>query len=389
MAIPITVPRLDWSMDEGTFAGWLKKDGDQVKPGDLLFVLESDKATAEIEALDAGILRIPPEAPRPGDKVLVGQVLAHLVAEGETAPPAPVAQQAAAVSAPREAVQATAAAAPTSRHRPASSPRARRVAAELGVDWRGLPGSGRNGRVRERDVRAAAGRPSGGRLIPHTAIRRAIAARMVAGVTEAAPVTLTSKADVTNLVSLRRQFQGAAAADGFVPGYLDLFLRLAAVALRQHPLLQAQWRAEGLWVPDRIDVAVAVDTEAGLLVPVVRAADRLTLREVAARCRDLSARARAGKLTPGEMRDATFTVTNLGGLGIDAFTPIIHLPQCAVLGVGRVVREPGIDGERVVPHDVVTLSLTFDHRVLDGAAAARFLQTLRGCLAHPAPWLIP
>src|SRR5262249_50303324 len=159
------------------------------------------------------------------------------------------------------------------------SPRARRVAAELGVDWAGLRGSGRNGRIRERDVRAAATASPDGRLIPHTTIRRTVAARMVAGVTQAAPVTLTTKAEATNLVNLRAQFRAAGAPED-VPGYTDLVVKLAAVALRQHPLLQAQWRDDGLFVPDRIDVAVAVDTEAGLLAPVVREVDRLTLRQV-------------------------------------------------------------------------------------------------------------
>jgi pyruvate dehydrogenase E2 component (dihydrolipoamide acetyltransferase) len=131
-----------------------------------------------------------------------------------------------------------------------------------------------------------------------------------------------------------------------------------------------------------------VDTDAGLLVPVVRAADRLTLREITAQSRDLVAQARAGRLTAAQMQNATFTITNLGSLGIDAFTPIIHLPQCAVLGVGRIVREPVVIEDRVVPRERVTLSLTFDHRVVDGAPAARFLDSLRTCIEQPAPWLI-
>jgi pyruvate dehydrogenase E2 component (dihydrolipoamide acetyltransferase) len=389
VAVAITTPRLGWSMEEGTFAGWLKQDGDQVARGDPLFQLESDKSTEEIEALDEGVLRIPPDAPKPGDTVKVGQVLAYLVAEGEEVPTgdrdegvknqeeSPVAPLPAHAS-PRTAVG-----------KPAISPRARRVAAELGVDWVGLRGSGRDGRIRERDVRAAATARPGGRLIPHTTVRRTVAARMVAGVTQAAPVTLTSKADATNLVNLRAQFRASGAREDEVPGYTDLVVRLAAVGLREHPLLQAQWRDDGLFVPDRIDIAVAVDTEAGLLAPVIREVDRLTLRQVAARSRELIAQARAGRLSAEQLRDATFTVTNLGGLGVDAFTPIINLPQCAVLGVGRIVREPGVVEDRVVPRDVLTLSLTFDHRVVDGAPAAQFLEALRRCLEQPAPWLMP
>jgi pyruvate dehydrogenase E2 component (dihydrolipoamide acetyltransferase) len=259
----------------------------------------------------------------------------------------------------------------------------------LGVDCGPLQGTGRNGRIRERDVRAAAAAVApGGRLIPHTATRRTIAARMVAGVTQAAPVTLTTRVDATNLVNLRDQFR-AAASDDLVPSYTDLVVKLAAVTLLRHPLLQAQWRDDGLLVPDRVDIAVAVDTDAGLLVPVIRTADKLTLRQLAARSRELIAQARAGRLTAEQMRDATFTVTNLGGHGVEAFTPILHLPQAAVLGVGRIVREPAVRDDRIVPRDLLTLSLTFDHRVVDGAPAARFLDALRGCLEQPAPYLLP
>jgi pyruvate dehydrogenase E2 component (dihydrolipoamide acetyltransferase) len=384
-------------MEEGTFVEWLKRDGDPVRPGDSLFVLEGEKAAENVEALDAGILRLTRESPKPGEVVKVGQLIAYLAAEGEPAPAGNSTPKAVEVPAPGAALigaehapEPAASPAAPAREGPASSPRARRVAAELGIDWRGLHGSGRGGRIRERDVRAAAADQPQGRLIAHTNIRRTIAAHMVAGVTHAAPVTLTTKADATNLVNLRGQFKAAAASpDDLVPSYTDLVLKLTAAALRQHPLLQAQWRDDGLFVPDRIDMALAVDTEAGLLAPVVRGADRLTLRQVAARTRELSAHARAGKLTAADLRDATFTVTNLGMFGIDAFTPILHLPQSAVLGVGRIVREPAVVEDRVAPRDAVTLSLTFDHRVVDGAPAARFLDALRRCLEQPAPWLLP
>jgi pyruvate dehydrogenase E2 component (dihydrolipoamide acetyltransferase) len=260
------------------------------------------------------------------------------------------------------------------------------MAQELGIDCATLKGTGRNGRVRERDVRAAATAVPAGRLIPHTAARKVLAARMLAGVAQAAPVTLTTKADATNLVNLRSQF--AAASPQEVPGYTDLIVKLSGAALRQHPLLQAQWRDDGLFVPERIDVAVAVDAEEGLLAPVLRGVDRLSLRQVSAQLRELIERARTGRLGAEQVGGATFTVTNLGMFGVDAFTPIITLPQCAVLGVGRMVREPVVVEDRIVPRDQLTLSLTFDHRVLDGAPAARFLETLRQNIEQPAPWLI-
>jgi pyruvate dehydrogenase E2 component (dihydrolipoamide acetyltransferase) len=212
---------------------------------------------------------------------------------------------------------------------------------------------------------------------------------MVAGVTQAAPVTLTTKADATNLVNVREQFRASSTDGKLVPSYTDLIVKLTATALRQHPLLQAQSRDDGLFVPERIDIAVAVDSDAGLLVPVVRGADRLTLREVTVRSQELISAARAGKLTAEQMRDATFTISNLGSLGIDAFTPIIHLPQCAVLGIGRIVREPTVVGDAILPRKRMTLSLTFDHRVVDGAPAARFLDTLRRAIETPVPLLLP
>jgi pyruvate dehydrogenase E2 component (dihydrolipoamide acetyltransferase) len=406
VAVPITVPRLGWSMEEGTFVEWLKQDGDHIVPGDPLFVLESDKAAENIEALDAGILRLGPDAAGPGDKVTVGQVVGHIAAMGEAVEAGvrdrrPEAKLEAlqvrvgqvntqfSVPSTKDPLQAPTPSLSGPRPEPAISPRARRVARELGVEWAGLQGSGRNGRIRERDVRAMAETSPTGDLIPHTSVRRIIAERMVAGVTHTAPVTLTTRIDAANLVNLRSQFRAMARPGEAVPGYTDLVVQLTAAALRQHPRLQAQWRAEGLFVPKCIHIAVAVDTEAGLFVPVLRDADRLTLREVATRIRELIELARTSKLTGDQLRDATFTMTNLGMHGIDAFTPIVHLPQSAVLGVGRIVREPVVRDERVVPGDTMTLSLTFDHRVVDGAPAARFLDMLRRYLEQPAAQLIP
>jgi pyruvate dehydrogenase E2 component (dihydrolipoamide acetyltransferase) len=392
VAIEITVPRLGWSMEEGTFIEWRKADGDRIAPGDTLFVLESEKAAEEIESLDEGVLRIPVDGPKSGDKVLVGQVLAYLVAEGEAAPVARLQLRKAETTAPHQhgriTKERTLIQTGADRRAPAISPRGRRVASELGIEWSGLKGSGRTGRIRECDIRAAAADRTDGRLLPHSKYRRIIAARMVAGITQAAPVTLTARADATNFVMLRNQFKtNVTSPNGITPSYTDLILKLTAVALRQHPLLQAQWRDDGLFVPNRVDIAVAVDTEAGLLVPVVRGVDQLTVGQIAAESHKLIALARAGRLTAEQMRRATFTVSNLGHLGVDAFTPIIQLPQCAVLGVGRIAREPAVVDNRIVPRDRMTLCLTFDHRVIDGAPAARFLDTLRACIEQPSPWL--
>ena len=385
-------------MDEGTFIEWLKRDGDPVRPGEPLFVLESEKAAENIEAIDAGILRIPPDGPKPGETVAVGRVLGFLVAEGEAIPDTETRRHGGTEGGREPEAQARAnAASPSLALRAqgtAITPRARRAARELGIDPVAIRGTGKGGRVRERDVRAAcsplAPREEGASLsrseratIPHTRIRRLTAARMVAGVTQAAPVTLTARVDATELVALRDRLRAATLPDTPSPTYTDVIVKHTAAALRQHPLLQAQWRDDALWIPDGVHIAIAVDTEAGLLAPVIRDADKLDFVQIAARSHALIAEARAGRLGADQMRDATFTITNLGMFGIDAFTPIIHLPQCAVLGIGRIGREPAVVEDRIEPRHVVTLSLTFDHRVVDGAPAARFLSTIRNAIEQP------
>ena len=209
---------------------------------------------------------------------------------------------------------------------------------------------------------------------------------MTASLRAAAPVTLTTTADASNLVNLRNQFK---AAGEVAPGYTDFLVKLAAAALQKHPMLAARWTEEAIVPATSIDIAVAVDAEAGLFAPVVRDVPSLSVRQVAARTRDLAERARRGALTSAEMRGGVFTITNLGAFGVDAFTPIIDHPQCAILGVGRIQRRPTAAGDQVVIRDLVTLSLTFDHRIVDGAPAARFLQTLTQHLENPGPWLMP
>jgi pyruvate dehydrogenase E2 component (dihydrolipoamide acetyltransferase) len=287
------------------------------------------------------------------------------------------------------------------RSTPAISPRARRVARELGVDWAQLDGSGRTGRIRERDVRAAARSGAVGaaptqqtaapsRVQPLTSVRRLIAERMLAAAHSTAPVTLTTRADATNLVSLRNQFKAAAAPPNTaVPTYTDFILKLTAVALQAHPALNACWTEGGIALGEAIHIGIAVDTDAGLLVPVVRDVQTLNLRQIAARCRELIELARVRRLKPDQMQGGSFTITNLGMYGIDAFTPIINVPQCAILGLGRIQREPAVQEDRIVPRDLMTLSLTFDHRAIDGGPAARFLDTLRRSVEQPGPWLVP
>jgi pyruvate dehydrogenase E2 component (dihydrolipoamide acetyltransferase) len=392
MAFEVTVPRLGWSMEEGTFVGWLKADGEQVQVGELLFVLEGDKAQQEIEALDAGVLRLLPDGPRPGDVVTVGQVLAHVAAEGEpisggTGASPPKAREG--VPAPEAPARP-----PPSvgvRRRPAITPRARRAARELGIDWGGIVGTGKGGRIRERDIRSAPSRPPG--MSPRRAAlsptRRAIADRLIRSQRQTAAVTLTTRADATNLVQLREQFkQAARGPHEIIPGFTDFLVKVAASALQEDPTLNARWEGEEILTFAEVHVGVAVDTDAGLVVPVIRDVPGKSLRQVAEESRALAARARDRKLSAAEMGGGTFTVSNLGEFGVDAFTPIINYPECAILGVGRVHSEPAVVDGEIRPRALVTLSLTFDHRCTDGAPAARFLAALRGRVETPAPWLI-
>ena len=208
-----------------------------------------------------------------------------------------------------------------------------------------MQGSGRTGRIRERDVRAATAsiaptaQPSVG------TIRRTIAERMLASHRSTAPVTLTTTADATNLVNLRNQFKAAAEV---VPTYTDFLVKLTAIALQKHPLLNARLDGDRIVTSTTINIGIAVDTDAGLLVPVLRDVPTLSLKQLSAQARDLAERARERKLKADELQGGTFTITNLGALGIDAFTPIINFPECAILGIGRIQRRPAVIGEQIV-----------------------------------------
>jgi pyruvate dehydrogenase E2 component (dihydrolipoamide acetyltransferase) len=379
MATPVTVPRLGWNMEQGVFVGWLKADGAAVRAGETLFTLESDKATEDVEGFDDGILHIPADGPRQGDVVAVGALIGFVLQPGE---PIPAATRPTAAPPQRGQVSGgtdaeAAAGEDMTRARRASSPRARRAAARLGVNWEDATGTGRAGRVRERDVLALAA--TGGR-----SIRRVIAERLLTSHRSTAPVTLMTTVDATKLVTLRNQWKKAAASGGApVPTYTDFLVKLTAAALEKHPVLNSRWE-DGRVVPhEGIHIGIAVDTDAGLFVPVLRDVPRLSLAELASRSHDLSERARQRKLSARELQGGTFTVTSLGAFGIDAFTPIINFPECAVLGVGRIRRCPVVHNDQVVIRDQVTLSLTFDHRITDGAPAARFLQTLSAAVEDP------
>lgn len=383
MPTEIIVPRQGWSMEEAVLSAWHKRDGDVVAVGEPVFALESDKAAQDVESMDAGILFLPISAPKAGDIVRPGQCVAYLLAPGEARPveakpPLPTAPAPAPSSIPEFSQAPVRSAEPSVR----ISPRALRVAESLGIDWRQVHGTGRTGRIRERDIRGSAAAPAGRR--DDSVLRRTIAERLVSSLRESAPVTLHAEVDATELVAWRHRLKLESGAPGkAAPSYTDLLVMLSARALQRHPVLNSRCERGVFTSSPDIHIGLAVDIGEGLVVPVVRDVLRLDLNGLCARTRDLIERARTRKLSPDELRGGTFTLTNLGAFGIDAFTPILNPPECAILGVGRIHQKPVVIRDAITPRDMMTLSLTFDHRACDGAPAARFLQTLRGLIESP------
>lgn len=409
MAIEIVMPKLGWTMEEGVLTEWVKKDGDPVRTGEILFTVESDKALQEVEAFDEGILRIPPDSPVPGSIVKVGGLLAYVVQPGEQAPferadsiqPEPPPPSAPIPVSSARTVDVSPAAVPVRTQETSISPRARRIAGELAVDWSGLKGSGRSGRIVERDIRAEAAKSASENIriasstnatrAPLSGIRRRIADKMVSASHITAPVTLTTEVDATELVRMRAQLKAdPAASQQPVPTFTDLVAKLAAHALGEHPALNGRLEGDEIVTEARVNIGIAVDSERGLLVPVVRDVQAKTLRQVAAESQRLIERTREGKLAAEEMRDGTFTITNLGMYEIDAFTPIINVPESAILGMGRIIRKAVVldETDQTAMRHMMVLSLTFDHRLVDGAPAARFLQRIKQLIEQPYLWLI-
>jgi pyruvate dehydrogenase E2 component (dihydrolipoamide acetyltransferase) len=227
-----------------------------------------------------------------------------------------------------------------------------------------------------------------GQATPITSVRRTIAERMATSAHSVAAVTLTTEADATELVRLREQLESDAAQP--LPAYNDVLAKLVAQALTEHPALNARWEGDTILQATTVNIGIAVDTERGLLVPVLRDVQSKSLRQIAGESAALIDRARSGRITADEMQGGTFTITNLGMYEVDAFTPIINLPECAILGVGRIVPKQVVvdaEAERVAIRHMAFLSLTFDHRLVDGAPAARFLQRVKQYVEKPYLWL--
>lgn len=407
MATRIDMPQLGLTMERGTILQWLKAEGQTVEKGQPVVLIQTEKVEYEVESPAAGtLLKV---IAKEGAEIPVGGVMAILGQPGEDVsglielraesreeaapspqPPIPSPQSPAAAAAPVRAPG----------ERVKISPAAKKLAQEHGIDIGGLTPTGPEGRIVREDVeRAIAARgatPAAGRgpsaaeipdVIPLAGIRKVIFDRMGQSWREAARVTLFAEADMTEIVALRQ----AKGSDwerrfGVKPSYSDLIHLAVARALREEPRINCRLDGQAVRIRREVHLSFAVDLGEGLVAAVIKDADKKGLGELAKASRDLAERARAGRLLPDEMSDGTFTVSNLGGVGVEAFTPIINPPQAGILGIGKILEKPVVRNGGIHIRAMMTLSLVFDHRLIDGAPAGRFLGKVKDLLENPA-WI--
>jgi pyruvate dehydrogenase E2 component (dihydrolipoamide acetyltransferase) len=414
MATPVIMPRQGQSVESCIIVGWKKHKGDAVKAGDILCEVETDKATFEVESPAEGtLLAIFAEQ---GADVPVLATIAAIGAPGENvdalkagASPAPSspAASAAPVSAAASAPAVTQAAPPAD-GKIKASPRAKALAASRGVNLAALRGTGPGGRIIERDVAAAtpsvglppsmarptspsmaAAQPSlpaatgGVKEVKVTGIRKLISERMLASIQSTAQLTMHSAADARTLQSLRRKFKESPESLGLREVTInDMVLFAVSRTLTQYADLNALFSGDTMQVHSAVHLGFAVDTPRGLMVPVIRNAHALSLRDISREAARLIAGCRDGGIRPEEMAGGTFTVTNLGTFGVHGFTPVLNVPQVGILGVGAIVPGPVMENDAVSFVAQIALSLTINHQVVDGAPGARFLQALAADIAR-------
>ncbi|TEU22067.1 MAG: 2-oxo acid dehydrogenase subunit E2 [Anaerolineales bacterium] len=415
MATEVIMPKVDMVMDNGTFVEWLKQEGDHVEKGEPLFVILTDKANIEIEAPASGILA--GVRAQPDDVIPVTEVIAYilepgesLLAETEARPPTivPAEVPTSAPSVPE--LMATEAARPgPGEGKVRATPVARRLAAELGIDLTKVPGGGPRGRIHKADVLAFAERQPPAVVqpgvaaapfapVPHVPMpdarrkeavtlagpRKIIADRMAYSAFTAPHITLSLWVDMSEAARLRtRLLEPLRAKTGQRLSFTAILARAVATVLPRHPYLNASLHGEEILLWDDVHLGVATSVEDYLIVPVIREAQAKNLEEIVAVLGDLVERARARRLAPAEMTGSTFTISNLGMFGIESFTAIVNPPESAILAVGRIVDTPvGAEGE-IVLRPMMNLTICTDHRVVDGAGAARFLAELKATLENP------
>ncbi len=397
MAISVVMPALEMAQETGKIISWLKKEGETITKGQPILEVETDKAVVEIEAAADGILA--GVISKEGDVVPVGATIAWIVAPGEKPPaesatPAQTGRtmssaSAASVSAAPKPTPASSSAS-AAQSGPQISPKARRLAKELGVDITRIKGTGPNGTISSDDVTAAAAAGPAAAPTPAVAteplsgIARLMAERTTQSWTQAPHFFLVRDVDAGALNAAREKFGPAIERDrGVKLTHTDLLVALVAKTLTKHPKMNASWMGQGIRLNPAINISVAMAVKDGVVGAVVPKADSTSLADIAVQRRDLTERARSNKLKPADLADGTFTITNLGMYGIDAFNAIIAAPQAAILAIGKI-------SDRVVPvngqpgiRPMLTMTLSSDHRVVDGAQAALFLADLYEALTKP------
>jgi len=417
MAKYIEMPKLADTMTEGTIVKWCIKEGDKVSSGDVVAEVETDKATMEMETFDDGIVHKLLVAA--GQRVPCGTAIALILGKGEQPPtdgslPAVVARPAAAAAAavtPGAVATAAPVAAPTSRaalgsgsSRVKASPLARKVAAATGVALARLTGTGPGGRIIARDVENAPAAapafsgpapipatPAGAEdtRIPLTGMRRVIAERLLASKTHIPHFYLTIEMDAAPLMKLRAEANANAEANGGAKLTVNDFVLKAVVAAAQKvPAVNAAFAGDAIIQYASVNLCVAIAVEDGLVTPVIRDAQKKSIREISEAVKDVAGRARAKKLKPEEFVGGTITVSNLGAYGIDQFCAIINPPQAAILAVGSIVKKPVVEGDSIAIGQRMNITLSGDHRVVDGAVAATYLAELKKLLENPALMLL-
>lgn len=414
MAFEVLMPQLGLTMEEGTVSQWIKHEGDAVKTGDVILEITTDKLTNEVASEHDGVLlKI---VAQEGEDIPVKGLLAYIGQPGEAvgggAAPAAVPAAPAAQAAPVTAAPAAPAPAAVGGVRIRISPLARKTAAKLGVDYTGIVGSGSSGRITQRDILAAANAPKtaapaaveaaaapapapktgslelmeGDTVIKLAGMRKVVSQRMWASHNEIPPVTQNIKVDVTALMKFRKMLL---AETGKKYSVNDLILKATAKCLRQHPEMLVSLDGDQIIQRAHVNLGMAVALDAGLIVPVIRDADKLSLDALSAAAKDLATRAKENKLGADEYKGSTFTVSNLGMFGIETFTPIINQPDAAILGVCAIHDELDMDDEgKLFKKQVMRLSCTLDHRLLDGSVVAKFEMDLRDLLQSPMSILL-
>ena len=414
--IVVTMPRLSDTMEEGTVASWLKNVGDSVEEGDILSEIETDKATMEFESFNEGTLLY--IGLQEGESANVDDLLAIIGPAGTdvsavaanfsataTAATEPTSKEVVKETAP--VVKETPKAEPVTVATPVAntngrlhiSPLARKMANEKGIALNQLVGSGENGRIIKRDVEnftpAVANSASTAKFVPtgqedfeeikNSQMRKTIAKRLGESKFTAPHYYLNVEFDMDNAMAFRAQYNTV--PDTKI-SFNDIIVKACALALRQHPQVNSQWFEDRMKLNNHVHVGVAVAVEDGLVVPVVRFANEQSLPQIGAAVRDFAGRARNKKLTPQEMDGSTFTVSNLGMFGIESFTSIINQPNSAILSVGAIVQKPVVKNGQIVVGNTIKLTLACDHRTVDGATGAQFLQTLKGYVENPVTMLV-